>query len=144
GAPEGDRIADLRAGCVAQVDGDEIHGDAASERGTPACDQHGGAGWRRTRVAIAVTDRGDADVHVLGRGPGGRIADGVARAYAIDRHEVRGERHRRSETEIGATLSCDDRQAVQYTARAHPVAVRGRPAEHGSGVSERAWTGQSA
>src|SRR5690606_4121807 len=60
-APEHDRVADLRVGMLAQVERDEVHRHAADDRRARAVDEDRRAGTRVAWIAVAVTDRGDAD-----------------------------------------------------------------------------------
>src|SRR3546814_9128876 len=68
--------------------------------------------------------RGHADAHVLGRFPGGRIADPLALADAIDRKQAGGEGHHGLQAEDRRGPARDHGHPVQRAARPYPVAVR--------------------
>ena len=77
GVEDGERLGDL--GRVGDVDGDQVHGDAADERagGGAGEEPHRAAAERPVQpVGIAGGDGGDA--RGTRGGPGGAVADGLA------------------------------------------------------------------
>ena len=121
--------SDLRVGMVAQVDRDQIHRYTSDQLRAPTTEQHRRACTRAAWIAIAVADRGHADVHVLRRLPACCITYAFALVHAVDRDQTGGECHRRMQTEVDAVAAFDHAHAIQRTTRAQPVAMRGRPAQ---------------
>src|SRR5439155_14396857 len=85
---------------LADVDGEEVHGDPARNRAAPAGHDHlrrglAPGGRRRPQVAVGIADGYDGDAARTRDGEGGAIADALALADRAHLDDAALELHRR-------------------------------------------------